>query len=74
MLSNMTRTRVIQAWLVAVALVVGAALTFGAEVNVSTAGVALTLGLVPPLIVFLLWPEAESVTARDVIGGTDRRE
>jgi len=72
MLSTMTRTRVIQAWLVAVALVV-AAVALGAEVNVGTVGVLLTLSLVPPLITFLLWPEAESVTAGDVIRGTDRR-
>ena len=73
MLSNMTRTRVIQAWLVAVALVVVAAVALGAEVNVGTAGVLLTLSLVPPLITFVLWREAESVTAGDVIRGTDRR-
>ena len=73
MLSNMTRMRVIQAWLAAVALVVVAAVAFGAEMNVSTAGVLLTLSLVAALIVFLLWPEAESVTAGDVIRGTDRR-
>ena len=73
MLSNMTRTRVIQSWLVAVALVVVAAVALGAEVNVGTAGILLTLGLVPALITFLLWPEAESVTAGDVIRGTDRR-
>ena len=73
MLRNMTRTRVIQAWLAAVALIVVAAVAFGAEVNVGTAGLLLTLGLVPPLIVFLLWPEAESVTVGDVIHGTDRR-
>ena len=73
MLSNMTCTSVIQAWLVAVALVVVAAVALGAEVNVGTAVVLLTLGLIPPLITFLLWPETESVTAGDVIRGTDRR-
>ena len=73
MLSNFARTRVIQAWLVAVALVVVAAVALGAEVNVGTAGVLLTLSLVPPLITFVLWPEAESVTAGGVIRGTDRR-
>ena len=73
MLSNTTRTRVVQAWLAAVALVVAAAVAIGAEVNVGTAGLLLTLGLVPPLITFLLWPGAESVTAGDVIRGTDRR-
>ena len=73
MLSNMTRTRVIQAWLAAVALVGAAAVAFGAEMNVGTAGILVTLSLVPALIVFLLWPQGESVTAGDVIRGTDPR-
>lgn len=73
MLSTMTRTRVIQVWFAAVALVVVAAVAFGAELNVGTGSTLLTLSLVPPLIVFLLWPGAESLTAADVIRGTDRR-
>jgi hypothetical protein len=73
MLNNMTRTHVIQVWFAAVALVVAAAVALGAEVNVGTGGMLLTLSLVPPLIVFLLWPGAESVTAGDVLRGTDRR-
>ena len=73
MLRNTTRTQVIQAWLVAVALVFVAAVALGAAVNVGTVGVLLTLSLVPPLITFLLWPVPESVTAGDVIRGTDRR-
>jgi hypothetical protein len=72
-LSNMTRTRVIQVWFAAVALIVAAAVAFGAEVNVGSGGMLLTLTLVPPLIVFLLWPGAQSLTAADVIRGTDRR-
>ena len=72
-MSNMTRTRVIQVWFAAVALVVVAAVAFGAEVTVGTSGLLLTLGLVPPLIVFLLWPRAQSLTAGDVLRGTDRR-
>ena len=73
MLSNMTRTRVIQVWFAAVALVVVAAVAFGGEVNVGTGGMLLTLSLVPPIIVFLLWPRAQALTAGDVIRGTDRR-
>jgi hypothetical protein len=69
----MTRTRVIQVWFAAVALIVAAAVAFGAEVNVGSGGMLLTLTLVPPLIVFLLWPGAQSLTAADVIRGTDRR-
>jgi hypothetical protein len=73
MLSNMTRARVIQVWFAAVALVVVAAVAFGAEMRVSTGGVLLTLSLVPALIVFLLWPQDQAVTAGDVLRGTDRR-
>ena len=73
MFSNMTRARVIQVWLAAVTLVVVAAVALGAELRAGTGGVLLTLSLVPPVIVFLLWPEAQSVTAGDVIRGTDRR-
>ena len=73
MLSNITRTSVIQVWLAAVALAVVAAVAFGANVTVGTAGVLLALSLVPSLLVFLLWPEAQSLTAGDVIRGTDRR-
>ncbi len=73
MLSNTTRLKVIQVWLAAVALVVVAAVALGAEMNVGTAVVVATLSLVPPLVVFLLWPEPQSLTAADVIRGTDRR-
>jgi len=73
MLSNMKRTRVIQVWLAAAAPAVLAAVALGADVTVSTAVVLLTLSLVPSLLMFLLWPEAQSLTAGDVIRGTDRR-
>ena len=73
MLSNMTRTRVIQVWFAAVAVVVVAAVAFGAQVNATSVGMLLTLSLVPPLMVFLLWPEAQGVTAGDVMRGTDHR-
>ena len=69
----MTRARVIQVWFTAVLLVVVAAVAFGAEVKLGTGGLLLTLSLVPPLIVFLLWPRAQSLTAGDVLRGTDRR-
>jgi hypothetical protein len=73
MLNNVTRAQVIQVWFAAVTLVVIAAVTFGAELKVGTAGLLLTLSLVPPLIVFMLWPRGESLTAGDVLRGTDRR-
>ena len=73
MLSNMTRTRVIRVWFAAVALIAVAAVAYGVEVTVGTGGTLLTLSLVPALIVFLLWPGPQPLTARDVLRGTDRR-
>ena len=73
MLSNMTRARVIQGWFAAVALVVVAVVAFGAEVKVGTGGMMLALSIVPAVIIFVLWPEAQSLTAGEVIRGTDRR-
>jgi hypothetical protein len=73
MVKNMTRAHVIQVWFAAVAIVAVAAMAFGAAVTVGTGALLLTLSLVPPLIVFLLWPQAQPLTAGDVIRGTDRR-
>ena len=73
MLKNMTRSRVIQVWFAAVALVVGAAMALGAEVTVGTGGMLLALTLVPAAIALLLWPVAQPLTAADVLRGTDRR-
>jgi hypothetical protein len=73
MLSNMTRARVIQVWFAAVALVVVAAVAFGAAVKVGTGGMLLALSIVPAVLIFLLWPQDQTVTAGDVLRGTDRR-
>ena len=74
MLKHMTRANVIQVWFAAVALVVVAAVALGAQMTVGTGGMLLALSLVPPLIVFLLWPGPQSVTAGDVLRGSDRRD
>jgi hypothetical protein len=73
MLSDMTRERVIHVWFAAIALIAVAAMASGAEMKIGTGGTLATLSLVPPLIVFLLWPRAESLTAGDALRGSDRR-
>jgi hypothetical protein len=73
MLNNMTRVRVIQVWFAAVALVAVAAMEFGAAVKVGTGGMLLALSIVPAVLIFLLWPQDQAVTAGDVLRGTDRR-
>jgi hypothetical protein len=73
MLKDITRSRLIQVWFAAVALVVVAGVAFGSTVTVSTGAMLLALSLVPPAIVFLLWQGVQPLTAADVVHGRDRR-
>jgi hypothetical protein len=74
MLNDMTRSRLIQAWFVAVVLAVVAGVALGVSVSRSTAAMLLALSLAPPAILLLLWPGIQSPTAGDVIRGPDRRD
>jgi hypothetical protein len=73
MLKDMTRSRLIQVWFAAIALVVVAGVAFGAAVTVSTGAMLLALSLVPPAIVLLLWPGVQPLTAAEVLHSRDRR-
>jgi hypothetical protein len=73
MLKDMTRSRLIQIWFAAIALVVVAGVAFGAAVTVGTGAVLLALCLVPPLIVLMLWPGVQPPTVAEVLHGADRR-
>ena len=72
MLKDMTRSRVIQVWFAAVALVVVAGVALGATVTVGTGVLLLALCLVPPVIVLVLWPGVQPQTASEVLHD-DRR-
>ncbi len=73
MLKDMTRSRVIQVWFAAVALVVVACIAFGADMTIGTWALLLGLCFVPPAIVLLLWPGAQPPTAAEVLRDVDRR-
>jgi hypothetical protein len=73
MLTNVSRSRIIQVWFVAVALIVAGVVALGVSMTVGTAVMLLALSLVPAGLVFLLWPAAQSVTASDVLRGADPR-
>jgi len=72
-LRDMTRSRLIQVWFAAVALVVVAGVALGAAVTVGTGTMLFALSLVPPAIVLLLWPGVQPLTAAEVLHGGDRR-
>jgi hypothetical protein len=73
MLKDMTRSRVIQVWFAAVALVVAAAVALGVSVTVSTGIMLLALCLVPPAIVLVLWPGIQDPTVAEMLREADRR-
>ena len=69
----MTRLKSIQIWFAAVGFVIVAAIVFGAAVTVGTGALFIVLALAPPVVVLLMWPREEPLTAAEVIGGADRR-
>lgn len=69
---NMNRSKVIQVWFGAVALIIAAAVAFGVSMTVGTAVMLLALTLVPPGIVLLLWPRPQPLSVGEVLRG-DRR-
>jgi hypothetical protein len=73
MLTNVSRSRIIQVWFVAVALVVAGAVALGVSMTVSTAVMLLALSVVPAGLVFLLWPAVQPLSAGDVLRGSDPR-
>lgn len=73
MLKDLTRTRLIQIWFTAVALIAVAAIAMGKSVTFGTGAILLALCLVPPVIVLMLWPGVQPPTVGDVLRGTDRR-
>jgi hypothetical protein len=73
MVRNMTRSRLIQGWFVAVALIVAASVALGMTVTLGTGLLLAALSLVPPAIVLALWPGVQAPTASDVLHDTNRR-
>ena len=72
MLKDTTRSRLIQVWFAAVALVVAAGVAFGAAVTVGTGVLLLALCLVPPAIVLLLWQGVPLQTVAEVLHDVER--
>jgi hypothetical protein len=69
----MTRTRLVQIWFAAVAVVGLCGIVLGATVMLSTGVLLLALCLAPPVILLFLWPSVQPPTAADVLHGPDVR-
>src|SRR5205085_4730658 len=72
MLKDMTRSRLIQIWFAAIAVIVVASIAFGASVTVGTAAMLSALCLVPPGIVLLLWHDVLPPTIAQLLHDVDR--
>ena len=72
MMKDMTRSRLIQVWFAAMALIVVASVALGATVTIGTWAMLLALCLVPPAIVLMLWPGVQTPTIAEVLHDADR--
>jgi hypothetical protein len=63
----MTRSKVIQTWFAAVLLVAVAATALGPSMTMGTAALLLAMCLVPPVVVFMLWPSDTAATLAETI-------
>ena len=73
MLNDITRNRLVGLWFVAVAIVIASVISMGVNVGVSTTGLLLTLSLVPPGIIFVLWRGAEPPTVGEILYAANTR-
>ena len=73
MVKDMTRSRLIQVWFAAVALVIAAGIALGATVTLGTGAMLLALCLVPPAIIVMLWHGVRSPTIAEVLHDAERR-
>lgn len=74
MLTDVTRSRLIQVWFATVLLIAVACVAFGLSVTVSTGAMLLAMSLVPLAVAVWLWPKVQPPTVGDVLRGTDRRD
>ena len=73
MLTDMTRSRLIQIWLTAVALVIVAGIALGASVTMGTGALLLALCVAPPAIILTLWPRRQPQTIAEVLHDAEAR-
>ncbi len=72
MVREMSRARLVQIWVAAVALVAVASIVLGARMTIATAAALLAVCLGPPAILLLLWPRAETATIAEVLHDVDQ--
>ena len=64
---HMTRSKAIQIWFAAVALIAVAGVAFGASITIGTGALLAALCLVPPAIILVVWPAVQPQTVAEVL-------
>jgi hypothetical protein len=67
MLKDITRNRLVGFWFAAVVVIIASVVAMGVSVAVSTTAILLTLSLVPPGIMLVLWRGAPPPTVAEVL-------
>jgi UPF0716 family protein affecting phage T7 exclusion len=67
MLNDITRNRLVGFWFAAVAVIIAVVVAMGMNVGVGTTALLLTLSLVPPGIILVLWRGAPSPTVAEIL-------
>jgi hypothetical protein len=67
MLKEITRNRLVGFWFAAVAVIIASVMAMGVNVAVSTTAFLLTLSLVPPGIMLVLWRSAPPQTVGEIL-------
>jgi len=73
MAKKTTRSKLIQIWFAAVALVIVAGIALGTAVTIGTGALLLAMCLVPPLLIVMLWPTGGPPTIAEVIHDAEQR-
>ncbi len=73
MLQHMTRSKAIQIWFAAVALITVAGVAFGASITIGTAALLAAVCLVPPAIILVVWPAVQPQTVAEVLHDAEGR-
>ena len=73
MMKDMTRSKAIQIWFAAVALIAAAMFSYGVNLTLWTWTVMLAVCLVPPTFLFMLWNDGQSRTIAEVIYDAEQR-
>ena len=67
-------SKVLTIWFAVVGLAIVAAIALGVSITLGTGLLLCGLSLVPAVILYMLWPRARTLTAGDVLRGTDPRK